>query len=151
MARTARGSGGSRGSASVDALSSLSGNDLQQAGRDLFEGQLADNVERHRQIQQSAGDPRADFNAADEAMMSSSTRSPSWAAFFGLLHGKKMSGFGHDMFAEGQLAPGTDDTVEQIGPTFDPRDFQSGNFGPGSMASRSGLSQQALRALAGGR
>jgi hypothetical protein len=85
---TGGGGGGSRPTPYTDPFAGLAGNDLANAGRAYFDAAQPGIIEGHRQQQAAIGDPRADWNAADEAMMTSSGRSPSWASYFGILRGK---------------------------------------------------------------
>lgn len=138
-------------------LTSTSGPGLERAGNLMADAQ----DERFNQQQDDA--VRTSAHPIDQARaqfmgkLGAGRGGAGWRGFFGLMNGKKAEGFGQPSFAEGRVAPGTTDVIDQAGPTYSQGMFDDSTrdassptgFAAGSMAGRSGLSQRALRILAG--
>lgn len=78
-----------RGPSGVPDFSDLSGLDLENAARQYGDARAYDDQQQRYQTALAMGDPRADYNRANDAIMESSGRAPDWAAFFGALRAKR--------------------------------------------------------------
>lgn len=166
----AGGRGGPKKKRSEDALNPSSPERLSGPALERYWGQKADQLEAEQNAKSQALEDQytasgnvgmsidqSRTNMMDRGNMMAMAGMPSRRAFLASLSGKKVSGLGRPAFQQGEIDSSSGrDVVMPKGRYYYEDEFDTGQdptspsgFAPGSIASRSGLSMEALRLLSG--